>query len=133
MTQHETESLKKLARSWNNLDTSFIEKELAENFIYGSQWVLTPINGNKAFLNYLQSKFQAIKSVMKRETMSVTAELALHPAIQYKPIIVLTQITGEGVRQVSLLIKTENKKISRIDVCFIPDPREAELTGELPK
>jgi hypothetical protein len=133
MIQQETESLKKLARSWNNLDTSFIEKELAENFTYESQWVLMPIKGNKAFLNYLQSKFQAIKSAMRRETMSVTAELALHPAIQHKPIIVLTQITREGVKQVSLLIKTENEKISRIDVCFIPDPNEAALTGEFPK
>lgn len=133
MTQHETESLKKLARSWNNLDTSFIEKDLAENFTYQSQWVLMPIKGSQEFLEYLRAKFRAIESAMKRETMSVTAELALHPAIQYKPIIVLTQIIGERVIKVSLLIKTENKKITRIDVCFIPDPGEAELTGELPK
>jgi hypothetical protein len=32
-----------------------------------------------------------------------------------------------------LLIKVEEKKIKRIDVCFIPDPTEAELTGEFPK
>lgn len=133
MIHQETESLKKLARTWNNLDTKFIENELAENFIYESQWVLTPIMDSKAFLIYLQSKFQAIKSAMQRETMSVSAELALHPAIEKKPIIVLTQITGEGVRQVSMLVKAEEAKIKRIDVCFIPDPSDAELTGEFPK
>jgi len=133
MIYQETENLKQLAKSWNNLDISFIEKELAENFTYESQWVLIPIEGKKEFLDYMQSKFQAIKSAMQQETMTVSAELALHPAIQNKPIIVLTQITGEGVRQVSLLIKIENEKIKRIDVCFIPDPTEAVLTGEFPK
>lgn len=133
MIYQETETLRKLAKSWNNLDTSFIERELADDFIYESQWVLTPIEGKKEFLNYLQSKFQAIKSAMQKEIMTVSAELALHPAMQRKPIIVLTQITGNGIRQVSLLIKIENEKIKRIDVCFIPDPSDAELTGEFPK
>lgn len=133
MIHQETEALKRLAQSWNNLDSSFIKYDLADNFTYESQWVLTPIEGSQAFLNYLESKFQAIKSAMQKETMTVTAELALHPAIQHKPIIVLTQITSEGVRQVSLLIKMEQDKIKRIDVCFIPDPTEAELTGEIPK
>lgn len=133
MIHQETEALKRLAQSWNNLDTSFIKDVLADNFTYESQWVLTPIVGSQAFLNYLESKFQAIKSAMQKETMTVTAELALHPAIQHKPIIVLTQITSEGIRQVSLLVKMEQDKIKRIDVCFIPDPTEAELTGEFPK
>jgi hypothetical protein len=133
MIHQETEPLKRLAKSWNNLDTSFIKHDLADNFTYESQWVLTPIEGSQTFLQYLESKFQAIKSAMQKETMTVTAELALHPAMQLKPIIVLTQITSEGIRQVSLLIKMEHEKIKRIDVCFIPDPTEAELTGEFPK
>lgn len=133
MIHQETETLRQLAKSWNNLDISFIERELAENFTYESQWVLLPIEGKYEFLKYLQSKFQAIKSAIQKETMTVSAELALHPAMQHKPIIVLTQITGEGVTQVSLLIKIENEKIKRIDVCFIPDPTEAILTGEFPK
>ena len=133
MKNQETQTLIQLARSWNNLDTSFIETVLADDFIYESQWVLTPIEGKKLFLSYLNLKFQAIKSAMLKELMTVTAELALHPSMQNKPCIVLTQITGEGIRQVSLLIKMQQGKIKRIDVCFIPDPTEAELTGEFPK
>lgn len=132
MIHQETEFLRQLAKSWNNLDTSFIETVLANDFTYESQWVLTPIEGKKFFLSYLHSKFQAIKSAMQKEPMTITAELALHPAMQNKPCIVLTQITGEGIRQVSLLIKMEQKKIKRIDVCFVPAPTEAELTGEFP-
>ncbi len=133
MIQQETEILRQLAKSWNNLDTSFIEQVLAEDFIYESQWVLTPIEGKKFFLSYLHSKFQAIKSAMQKEPITVTAELALHPAIQNKSCIVLTQITDEEIRQVLLLIKMKNEKIKRIDVCFIPHPTEAGLIGEFPK
>lgn len=70
---------------------------------------------------------------MQSQIITVTAEIALHPSMQNRPCIVLTQITSEGIRQVSLLIKIEDRKIKRIDICFIPDPTEAELTGEFPK
>jgi hypothetical protein len=133
MIYQETETLRQLAKSWNNLDTSFIEKELADDFIYESQWVLTPIEGKGEFLSYLHSKFIAIKTAMQSQRMTVTAEIALHPSMQNRPCIVLTQITSEEIRQVSVLIKIQHRKIKRIDVCFIPDPTEAELTGEFPK
>lgn len=133
MIKQETNILRQLAKSWNNLDTSFIEPVLADDFIYESQWVLTPIKGKGKFLSYLQSKFIAIKTAMQLQTMTVTAEIALHPSMQNRPCIVLTQITSDGIRQVSLLIKTQERKIKRIDVCFIPDPTEAKLTGEFPK
>jgi len=133
MIYQETETLRQLAKCWNNLDISFIEKELADDFIYESQWVLTPIEGKGVFLSYLHSKFIAIKKAMQSQTMTVSAEIALHPSMQNRPCIVLTQITSQGIRQVSVLIKIQQSKIKRIDVCFIPDPTEAELTGEFPK
>ncbi len=133
MQKEETNNLRQLAKSWNNLDTSFIEKELADDFIYESQWVLTPIEGKREFLSYLNSKFTAIKTAMQSKTMTITAEIAVQPSMSNRPCIVLTQITSEGIRQVSMLIKIQERKIKRIDVCFIPDPTVAELTGEFPK
>lgn len=133
MQYQETNTLRQLAKSWNNLDTSFIERELADDFIYKSQWVLTPIEGKREFLSYLHSKFTAIKTAMQSQTMTVTAEIALHTSMQNRPCIVLTQITSDAIKQVSVLIKIQERKIKRIDVCFIPDPTEAELTGEFPK
>lgn len=133
MIYQETEALRQLAKCWNNLDKCFIEKELADDFIYESQWVLTPIEGKVEFISYLHSKFIAIKTAMQSQTMTVTAEIALLPSMQNRPCIVLTQITSQGIRQVAVLIKIQQNKIKRIDVCFIPDPTEAELTGEFPK
>lgn len=133
MQQEEANTLRLIAKSWNNLDTRFIERELADDFIYESQWVLTPIEGKGAFLSYIHSKFTSIKNAMRSQTMTVTAELALLPSMQNRPCIILTQITSEEIRQVSVLVNIQGGKIKRIDVCFIPDPKEAELTGEFPK
>lgn len=129
----EKELLRQLAKSWNNLDTRFIQNELDDEVIYESQWVLTPIEGKENFLSYFNSKFSAIKKTMLSNTMTVTAEIALQPSMQDRPCIVLTQITSEGINQVSVLIKLKEYKIKRIDICFIPDPTEAHLSGEFPK
>ena len=133
MIEDDLESLRKVAKSWNNLDTCFIDMSLADDFIYESQWVLMPIEGKTDFLRYLKSKFRAIRSAMLQEEICVTAELAYHPGLHYKPIIVLKQITSTEVRQVSILIETKKSRIQRIDLCFNPDPNEALLSGECPK
>ncbi len=132
MNNHETKLIRRLAQCWNNLDSSYIENELADDFIYESQWVLTPITGKTEFLIYLQSKFAAIKLAMLSETMTVSAELALHPSLHNRPCIVLTQIYKDGIRQVTVLVTLRERRIKRIDICFIPDPTEANLTGEFP-
>lgn len=131
MIEEDLESLRQVAKSWNNLDTCFIDMSLADDFIYESQWVLMPIEGKTDFLRYLKSKFRAIRSAIKE--VKVTAELAYHPRMHYKPMIVLKQYTSVESRQVSILIKTKRKKIQRIDLCFFPDPNEALLSGECPK
>lgn len=133
MFYYELENLRKLALSWNNLDINFIQNELMDDFIFESQWVLIPIKGKVEFLSYLQSKFATIKELMCSQAMAVTAEIAFQPSLNNRPCIVLTQTTVEETRQVSILIEIQEKKIKRIDLCFIPNPREAELTGELPK
>ena len=132
MLNHEIQNLKLVAKSWNNLDVSFIETILFDDFTYESQWVLKPIIGKESFLNYLNLKFQAIKEAKKSELISITAELTLHPSLKNKPGLVITQITERCVRQVSLLIKMHKNKICCMEVCFIPDPTEAILLEEYP-
>lgn len=132
MNDQERESLRMLAKSWNNLDVRFIEEQLADDVIYESQWVLKPIEGRQKFLTYLNSKFNAIKLAMESEPMVVKAEIAFHPLNQNRPCIVLTQMAKSEIRKTTVLIEMLKDKIKRIDMCFIPDPEEAELTGELP-
>lgn len=120
------------ARCWNNLDVTYISNILDKNCIYESQWVLLPLNGRDNIIKYLEAKFLHIKATWGSETMVISAEIATHPNIDNKPMIVLTQITKELTRKVSILIQTNENKITRIDICFIPDPLMANLTGNVP-
>ena len=120
------------ARCWNNLDVTFISNILDENCIYESQWVLLPLYGRDNIIKYLTAKFLNIKATWGAETIIISAEIATHPKFDNAPMIVLTQVTNELTRKVSILIQTKNKKITRIDICFLPDPLMANLTGNIP-
>jgi hypothetical protein len=133
MKNYEIELLRYLAKSWNNLDVSFIEEILADDLVYESQWVLNPVVGKQQFLFYLNAKFSAIKKARDSQIMTVSAEMAFHKDIFERPCLILSQITNECVHQVSVLIELVGNKMKRIDVCFIPDPTDAILTGEIPK
>jgi len=132
MHSREKYLLIQLAKSWNNLDVRFIENLLAEDFTYESQWVISPIRGKDNFLPYLKSKFQAIASEIKNGEMKVFAELANHPDLQGKDCIVLAQTTKTEILHVLIVIELHEELISRIDICFIPDPETATLTGNQP-
>lgn len=132
MHSREKYLLIQLAKSWNNLEVSFIEHLLAEDFTYESQWVISPLRGKENFLPYLKLKFQAISTEINNGEMQVSAELANHPDLQGKDCIVLTQTTKTEVLHVLIVIELHKKLISRIDICFIPDPETAILTGNQP-
>ena len=121
-----------LAKTWNNLDISFIEHFLAEDFTYESQWVFSPIHGKDNFLPYLKSKFQAIETAIKNSGMKVYAELATHPDLHEKQCIVLTQTSVQETVSVLIVIEVRSEQISRIDICFIPNPETAKLSGIQP-
>lgn len=133
MENKEIQNLRLLAKCWNNLDVSYINGFLASDLVYESQWVLTPLKGSSNFLNYLFQKFNAIKTAMLSQVISVSAEIGFCTELANRPCLVLTQITNESIRQVTVLIETKADKISRIDVCFIPDPSNTLLTGETPQ
>ena len=133
MHYKESQLLVQLAKCWNNLDVSFIENHLAKDIIYESQWVFTPIQGKANFLPYLNSKFKAIRSAISNGDMNVTAELAVHPSLPGKECLVLSQSTIQEVVLVLIVIELRQDLIYRIDVCFIPDPEKAILSGIQPK
>ena len=133
MENKEIPNLRLLAKCWNNLDASLINGFLSKDLVYESQWVLTPLYGSANFLNYLSQKFNAIKGAMLSQVMAVSAEIGFSTELANRPCLVLTQITQESMRQVTVLIENKDDKISRIDVCFIPNPSNTILTGETPK
>lgn len=132
MIQIEKELLDSTARSWNNLDTKYIENVIAEDVVYESQWVFQAKHGKTNVLTHLNLKFEAIRESMQSEVMAVSAEIATLPGMGDRFCIVITQVTSEVIREAILLLKIQDQEISRIDICFIPNPSEAILTGEFP-
>ncbi|MBL0200345.1 MAG: hypothetical protein IPP81_09245 [Chitinophagaceae bacterium] len=71
-------------KAWNNLDVSFIENYLTDDFEYSSQMVIANINGTDAYLNYLKGKFVA----NKKGNDPVTAEMGY---FENSPCLIIVQ------------------------------------------
>jgi len=124
LLQH-IQKLQLIAKSWNSLDASILADVLADEVVFESQWVLVSIEGKKSLMDYLTNKFQSIKEYSQHSLCSISAEVVLHPSLFNSPGLVITQITNSGVKQVSLVIRIKDNLITRIDVCFVPDPTDA--------
>ena len=125
MLLQQIEKLKLIAQSWKSLDASILADVLDDNIKFESQWVLVSIEGKEEFLDYLTHKFQSIREYSQDNLCHISADVVLHPSLFNTPGLVITQITNEGVNQVSLVIRILDNLITRIDICFIPDPTEA--------
>jgi hypothetical protein len=134
MMMTEEDLIKELAKAWNNLNVSFIENLLIDDFSYASQWVLEEMKGKDNYINFISTKFQKISESIDQKGDKIIAEIGYcTQGFPNKPCIVLTQISGNEKRLVTLLIETDNGLIKRIDMCAIPAPETAKLTGLIPK
>ena len=119
--------LRKLSQSWNQLDVSILETDLDNHVVYESQWVLAPLEGKSKIIHHLKTKFNAIRAEVLKGDMMISAKLATHRQLPNEEIIVLSQTSGANKTQVVIRITVACNKISRIDVCFIPDPALAKV------
>ncbi len=130
MKNTELNLLKKLESSWNDLSTDHIESFLADDIIYESQFVMTPIKGKSAVIKYLKKKFRTIRKEMRQNHSNPNADIGYLPLFNMRPCIVLSQTIADKKSQVTILIEVRKSLISRIDICFIPDPCEVMFTSD---
>jgi len=116
--------LKKLEKCWNTLDASNLESLLSEDVIYESQHVLNCIDYKYELIDYFHGKFLTIKEEMNSRLILINATVGYIPKMNMRPCIVLSQIIGDQLNQSTVLIEIKDSLISRIDLCFIPDPKE---------
>jgi len=129
----EEDLIKELAKAWNNLNVSFIENLLIDDFRYASQWVVEEMKGKDNYINFISTKFQKIRESIAENGDKIIAEIGYcTQGFPNKPCIVLTQISGNEKSPATLLIETDNGLIKRIDMCAIPAPETAKLTGLIP-
>lgn len=121
------EACRAYARMMNTLDFSHLETWLAEDICYESQWVFDVMCGKERFSDYIQKKLDAIR----REGSRVWAEIAYTDVFGAGPCVILAQ-GNEDQWIATLLIQMKEEKISKMDMCFIPDPYQCRRTGERP-
>ncbi len=113
-----------LAHAYNTLNAAFLEKILADDMLYTSQWVLEEMRGKQDFLNYLSAKFQTI---MKTGS-TIFAELAIY---QGQHCLIIAQ--GSKANPVATLqVKIERSLITEIHMCEVPHFSECVRVGVYP-
>jgi hypothetical protein len=131
---NEKDLIIQLAKAWNNQDTSFIANLLHDGFKYKSQWVFEEMVGKEKYLQHMDAKFQRIRDGIAQNGDRIEAAIGCCTQVEPdKPCIVLAHTIGGETNKVTLLIKAENSFIKQIDVCSIPEPESARLTGEVPR
>lgn len=116
------------AKAWNRLDCAEFLQLLAEEAVYESQWVFSPLEGKEVIANYLAGKMQKVKVSGKK----VRAELSTaRCANEYgKACVLLKQ--GENRDTDSVMVfEVENDRIKRCDLCA-PEFYDPEQTNVYP-
>lgn len=115
------------AKMMNNLDSTEFESLLGENFSYESQAVLTPIHSKHEFIDYIRQKLSSIRSTR----VKIFAELGELSAYGQNDCVVVAQ--GDKNNLVATVyINVSDNKISKIDICVIPEPGYAIRSGLYP-
>ena len=139
---NESELVELYAKTWNTLNPTMIEPYLADDVVYESQKIFTPLVGKEAVCNHLQGKMQNIKK--NRHKSDVYAEIGycgsqdgnkiqVLSAETFRPCVLMAQGNPDEVL-ILILLEVGDGKIKRIDLCTeIPHPSSAMRTGEYPE
>lgn len=121
------QALRAYATMMNTLDLSCLEPLLADDFHYASQWVFAEIESKKAYLEYLAPKLDAIR----KSGSVVWAEMGALDREFPGPCVVMAQDKKDNLIAL-ILVKVEDGKIKRLDMCGAPSPHSARRTGDYP-
>jgi hypothetical protein len=120
-------ALRAYATMMNTLDASSLEPLLADDFHYASQWVFAEIESKSAYLEYILPKLDAIR----KSGAVAWAEMGWLDREFPGPCVVMAQGDKDNLLAV-VLVKVEDGKIKRLDLCGAPSPHSARRTGEYP-
>lgn len=116
-----------IMQMWNETNVFHIQGKLHENCRYGSQWVLSDLEGELEIMAYLGGKMQTMKESIANKETSVSAALAWHPNYDNTPCVILSQTKNGETTKVLIEIKTKDGLITDIDLCGVPRVDLAKL------
>jgi len=110
----EDEAATVFARAWNRLDSTEFIRLLAEDAVYESQWVFTPMEGREAISHYLTGKMETIKTSGKKVRAELTTARCGYK--HGKPCVVLKQGDNRDTDSV-MVFEVAGDRIKRCDLC----------------
>lgn len=128
MELSEEVALRAYAVMMNTLNADVLESLLADDFVYESQAVFSPLNSKTEFLAYIRPKLEAVR----KAGATVYAEMARINAYgKEQPCVVLAQNSQSNLVAL-VLAKIKDDKLARLDMCVVPSPASASRSGEYP-
>ena len=121
------DALRAYASMINRLDISALECLLADDFQFASQWVITEIESKSAYLDYMFPKLEKVR----HSGNAVWAEMGWLDRELPGPCVVLAQ-GGKDNLVALVLVRVENGRVKRLDLCSAPSPHSARRSGEYP-
>ena len=123
------QALRCYAAMMNTLDINKLERFLAPDFCYSSQWVFDEITCKQGYLDYMEPKLGVIKS----SGSLVFAEMGqIKQAYPIGPCALLAQNMKDNL-VATVLAEVKGEFIQRLDVCLIPTVQSVTRSGVYPK
>lgn len=122
------EALMAYARMMNTLDVTKLEPYLAEDVRYTSQWVLAAIESKNEYVAYIAGKLDTIK----RSGQRVWAQVGTLTTYPHGECVVLAQNEPDNY-VATVLIEIAGDKITRINMCAVPEPKFVKVNGNYPQ
>lgn len=122
------DALRAYAKMMHHASVDHLAPLLAEDFRYASQWVFEEITSKKQYLDYIRPKLEAIK-ISGSRVWAELGELQTYPG---GPCLVMAQGDKDDI-SATVLVEVEGPKIKRLDMCFVPSPKDVRRLGEYPE
>lgn len=116
-----------LMQMWNETNVYYLQDKLHKNCRYGSQWVLSDLEGELEIMVYLGGKMQTMKKSIDNGETSISAALAWHPNYDNTPCVILSQTKNGETTKILIEIKSKDGLITDIDLCGVPMAESAKL------
>ena len=129
MSVTKVQALRCYAAMLNTLDIRKLERFLAPDFCYSSQWVFAEITCKQGYLDYIEPKLGVIKS----SGSIVFAEMGeIKQAHPIGPCVLMAQNTKDNL-VATVLAEVKGEFIRRLDMCLIPNVESVTRSGVYPK
>jgi hypothetical protein len=122
-------ALRCYAAMMNTLDINKLERFLAPDFCYSSQWVFDEITSKQGYLDYMEPKLGVIQS----SGSIVFAEMGeIKQAHPIGPCVLVAQNMKENL-VATVLAEVKGEFIQRLDMYLIPTVQSVTRSGFYPK